>query len=116
MRPADRAGAGRLDEVDPDAAQAVVNQACLRALNVAQDTLTAGAALGEAASGLDPAQLDEAVRRLQPLQSRLDVDLAECRVVEVEAPALEGNSPSGTTGPAAGEPEVPEPGSPTPTG
>ncbi len=112
----DRSGAGGLDEVDPNAAQALVNQPCLRALNVAQDTLAAGAALGEAASVLDPAQLDEAVRRLQPLQSRLDVDLAACRVVEVEAPALGGSSPSGTGGPAAGEPEAPESGSATPTG
>ncbi len=96
--------AGGLGTLDPDAEQAVVNQACLRALNVAQDALAAGAALGEAAAVLDPAQLDEAVRRLQPLQSRLDVDLADCRVVEVEGPGRADSSPGGTPGPATATP------------
>ena len=37
--------------------------------------------LGEAAGELDAARLDEVVRRLQPLQDRLEENVAGCEVV-----------------------------------
>lgn len=95
-------GVGLDDALSSGADRAVVNQACLRALNVAQDALLAGEDLGVAAAALDPAQLDEAVGRLQPLQSRLDEDLAACRVVEVDEG--EGATPTGSTGAQTGAP------------
>ncbi|NEM08271.1 hypothetical protein [Geodermatophilus normandii] len=55
-----------------------VNAACLRAINAAQDIAAAVEDLGTAAAALDAAQLDEAIRRLQPLQERLQVDTAAC--------------------------------------
>lgn len=61
--------------------QVVVNSACLRAVNDAQDAYGAVNDLADAASSLNAARLDEIVRRLQPLQSRLQQDLRGCQVV-----------------------------------
>jgi hypothetical protein len=55
-----------------------VNAACLRAINAAQDIAAVVEDLGTAAAALDAAQLDEAIRRLQPLQERLQENTAAC--------------------------------------
>lgn len=57
-----------------------VNAACLRAINAAEDIAAAVEDLGTAASVLDAAQLDEVIRRLQPLQDRLQQNTAACEV------------------------------------
>ncbi|HEY5149448.1 MAG TPA: hypothetical protein VIJ23_06445 [Mycobacterium sp.] len=57
-----------------------VNDACLRAVNAAQDAYTALTDIGGAAKQLNAAQLDEIVRRLQPLQKSLQANLTACRV------------------------------------
>lgn len=62
-------------------AQVNVNDACLRAVNAAQDAYTALNQVGDAARQLNATRLDEIIRRLQPLQSRLRDDVRACRVV-----------------------------------
>lgn len=57
-----------------------VNDACLRAVNAAQDAHTALTDIGAAARQLNVAQLDEIVRRLQPLQKTLQANLTACRI------------------------------------
>ncbi|HEY6744345.1 MAG TPA: hypothetical protein VI357_01375 [Mycobacteriales bacterium] len=57
-----------------------VNAACLRAINDAQDTYGAIDDLADAARTLNAARLDEIIRRLQPLQRRLEQDLRDCQV------------------------------------
>lgn len=57
-----------------------VNAACLRAINAAEDIAAAVEDLGTAAAVLDAAQLDEVIRRLQPLQDRLQENTAACEV------------------------------------
>ncbi|RFU23258.1 hypothetical protein D0Z06_01020 [Geodermatophilus marinus] len=57
-----------------------VNNACLGALNAAQDAYLALDDLGRAAMDLDAARLDEVVRRLQPVQTQLEADLEACQV------------------------------------
>ena len=59
----------------------MVNDACLRALNAAQDIYAAVDDLGEAASQLNAARLDEVIRQLQPLQERLRGNIQDCHVV-----------------------------------
>lgn len=73
-----------------------VNEACLRAINAAQDIAAAVEDLGTAAAALDAAQLDEAIRQLQPLQERLQASTADCQVTET--PSTE---PAPTPSPAA---------------
>ncbi len=79
-----------------------VNEACLRAINAARDIGSAVEDLGAAAAALDTAQLDEAIRRLQPLQERLEENAATCETVG----AVSGED---VTGPSSG----PAPASPT---
>jgi hypothetical protein len=67
--PTSTAGPGDRVGIDP---------ACLRALNAAQDIAATADDLGAAAAALDAAQLDEVVRRLQPLQARLGESRAAC--------------------------------------
>lgn len=78
-----------------------VNEACLRAINAARDIATAVEDLGTAAAALDAAQLDEAIRRLQPLQDRLEANSATCETTgtasEEEAGAT-SSSPATPTG------------------
>ena len=81
-----------------------VDPACLRALNAASDIAGTVDDLGAAAAALDAAQLDEVVRRLQPLQERLEVNTAAC-----EATA---SVPTGTA-PPTGTPTPTAPASPT---
>lgn len=90
--------------VDPSSAPGAptgrveVNAACLRALNAAQDIAASVEDLGTAAAALDAAQLDEVVRRLQPLQARLQDSTAACEVTG-SSPA-EGAGPAGSATPA----------------
>ena len=80
------------------AAQFVVSGACLGAVNAAQDTLLLVDDVGRGVAELDAAALDETVRRLMPLQTRLENGLEDCRVaVEVSGGGLgepEGSAPS----------------------
>jgi hypothetical protein len=79
-----------------------VNEACLRAINAARDIGSVVEDLGTAAAALDTAQLDEAIRRLQPLQERLEQNSATCETVG----AVSGED---VTAPSS----VPAPASPT---
>ncbi|MCV2490369.1 hypothetical protein OF117_13455 [Geodermatophilus sp. YIM 151500] len=83
-------------------AQFVVNGPCLGAVNAAQDTFLVLDDLGRAAADLDAAALDEVVRRLIPLQDRLETGLDACRV-------------STEVGPGAAPPSDVAPGRPLPT-
>jgi len=64
----------------PVAAEARVNAACLRVINEAQDVSGVLSEMGEAVTDVDLQHLDELVRRLQPIQPRLERDLAACEV------------------------------------
>jgi hypothetical protein len=68
-----------------------VNAACLRAINAAQDIAATVDDLGAAAAALDAARLDEVIRRLQPLQQRLQENSADC---EVAGPPTGGRTPT----------------------
>ena len=89
---------------DEDAsARFVVSGACLRAVNAAQDTLSLLDDVGQAAAELDAATLDEIVRGLMPLQTRLQTGLEACQVAaEVSGGAGEPGSPSAD--PSSGAP------------
>ena len=69
-----------------------LNEACLRAINAAQDIAGTVEDLGAAAAVLDAAQLDEVIRRLQPLQERLQENTADCEAT--------GSVPTGTAAPS----------------
>ena len=97
-------------DLDPDAGPFQVNAPCLRAFNAAQDAYATMDDLGQAAAALDAAQLDEVVRRLQPLQQQLETELAACRVTAVDDPSDEESSPGATTSPR------PTAATPSPTG
>lgn len=71
-----------------------VNAACLRAINAAEDIAAAVEDLGSAAAVLDAAQLDEVVRRLQPLQDRLQENTAACEVTGSTPSESAGASPT----------------------
>ncbi len=88
----------------PVVAQAQVNAACLSVINEAQDTYTVLTDVGEAAAEVDLQQLDDIVRRLQPIEARLSQDLPNCQVdTSVQA---------GPTSSTAQQPTTPQP-SPT---
>ncbi len=90
----------------PVVAEARVNGACLSVINEAQDMYTVLTGLGQAVKAVDLQQLDDIVRRLQPIEARLGQDLQNCEVqTEVVNPP---------TGSAAPSPSTPQP-SPSPT-
>jgi hypothetical protein len=64
----------------PVVAEARVNAACLRVINQAQDVYRIISGLDDAAADVDLQRLDDIVRRLQPLEPRLERDLQACRV------------------------------------
>lgn len=82
-----------------------LNEACLRALNAAQDIAAAVEDLGAAAAALDAAQLDEVIRRLQPLQARLQENTAACD--STGSAPTETASPSPTPSPTPSAPASP---------
>ena len=73
-----------------------VNDACVRAINAAQDAFQAISELGDAARQFDVAKLDEIVRRLQPIQANLQNDIAACNVTTAVSASTPSTSP--TTG------------------
>jgi hypothetical protein len=64
----------------PVVAEARVNAACLRVINQAQDVYRIISGVDDAAADVDLQRLDDIVRRLQPLEPRLERDLQACRV------------------------------------
>jgi hypothetical protein len=85
--------------------KAEVNAACLRVINAAEDIYTILSGVDEAVRDVDLQQLDDIVRRLQPIQPRLERDLRDCRVdtsvVGGPSASAPGQPPTGpaTTGP-----------------
>ena len=82
-----------------------MNDACLRAVNAAQNALAAFQDIGEAARSFNAAELDSIIRRLQPLQSSLLDDVDACKVTTrlpngvTIASSLQGTpTPTPTTG------------------
>ena len=65
---------------NPVVAEARVNAACLAVINEAQDMYTVLTGLGQAVTDVDLQQLDDIVRRLQPIEARLGQDLQKCEV------------------------------------
>lgn len=100
-------------DLDPDAGPFQVNAPCLGAFNAAQDAYGTMDELGQAAGALDAAQLDEVVRRLQPLQRQLEADLDACRVTAVDDPAAVDPGLGATQAPAPTPAPPPVPSSPT---
>lgn len=91
----------------PVTAQARVNAACLRVINEAQDVYRILSGADEAVRDVDFQRLDDIVRRLQPVESRLERDLQECRVdTTIET--------SATARPASPIPTLPQPSPTTP--
>lgn len=64
----------------PVVAEARVNAACLAVINDAQDTYVVLTGVDQAVSDVDLQQLDDIVRRLQPIEARLGRNLQECKV------------------------------------
>lgn len=60
--------------------QIVVNDACLRAINEAQDAYNAINKIGDAVRDLNLTTLDDIIRQLQPLQGALRADVSGCHV------------------------------------
>ena len=82
---------------EPAAASAQVNAACLRVINHAQDIATILSEVGPAITAVNVQQLDDIVRRLQSIQTRLDVDLRDCKVnTEVNSTPTAAPSPLST--------------------
>jgi hypothetical protein len=85
----------------PVVAEARVNAACLSVINEAQDMYTVLTGLGQAVKDVDLQQLDDIVRRLQPIEARLGQDLQKC---EVQTDVV--TNPTGTPSP---QPSTPQP-------
>jgi hypothetical protein len=87
---------------EPAAASAQVNAACLRVINHAQDVATILSEVGPAITAVNLQQLDDIVRRLQSIQTRLEVDLRDCKVnAEVNSTPTAAPSPLSTVDPSA---------------
>jgi hypothetical protein len=82
----------------PATARALVNSACLRVINEAQDVYSILSQVDEAVTDVDLQVLDDLVRRLQPVESRLERDLAEC---DVDTEVTGGGSPTPEPSPAS---------------
>lgn len=86
------------------AAEARVNDACLRVINDALDVQRALAGVGDAATDVDLQRLDDIVRQLQPVEPRLAENLANCSVSASAAdpvPSVPPATPSDTPSPTA---------------
>lgn len=77
--------------------QVAVNQACLRAINAAQDIYGRLDALGTAVRQFNAARLDEVIQQLEPLQNRLRQSLGDCDVSARLPGGLTGGSSSAAT-------------------
>ena len=92
----------------PAAASAQVNAACLRVINHAQDIATILGEAGPAITAVNLQQLDDIVRRLQSIQTRLEVDLRDCKVnAEVGGTPTAKPSPLSTVGSSASPTPLP---------
>lgn len=78
------------------AAEARVNAACLRVINEAQDVYQVLGDVGDAATEVDLRRLDDLVQRLQPVEPRLEADLANCSVDTSVTDPAPGSPPPGT--------------------
>ena len=93
---------------EPAAASAQVNAACLRVINHAQDISTILSEVGPAVTAVNLQQLDDIVRRLQSIQTRLEVDLRDCKVnAEVSGTPTAVPSPLSTVEPSASPAPLP---------
>lgn len=91
-------------------AQAQVNAACLSVINSAQDVYSILSDTEEAVTEVDLRRLDDMVRRLDPIQQRLETDLPACEIT-----TSAGSSPGPSTGPspqATGDASQPAAGTP----
>lgn len=88
----------------PVTAEARVNAACLRVINEAQDVVRVLSGADQAVSDVDLQRLDDIVRRLQPIDTRLQRDLRACRV---DTSIAAGS----TARPASPIPTMPQPSS-----
>lgn len=86
----------------PVVVEARVNAACLRVINEAQDVVRILSGVDEAAADVDLLQMDDIVRRLQPVEARLQRDLQQCRV-DTSTPSDPSAAPS------ASVPTMPQP-------
>ena len=82
-------------------AEVVVNQACLRAVNAAQDVYGDIGDLADAARQLNAARLDQVIRDLEPLQARLRQGLEACSVVTRLPDTGSGVPATTTAGPSS---------------
>ena len=96
VSPPATSGASTGTETAALTAQVTVNDACVRAINAAQDAFQAISELGEAARQLDNAKQDTIIRRLPPIQANLQNDLAACNVTTAVSASTPSTSP--TTG------------------
>lgn len=80
----------------PVAAEARVNAACLRVINEAESITGVLVNVPGATREVDLQQLDDLVRRLQPLQPRLQQDLRDCKVSADVPDQSAGPTPTGT--------------------
>ncbi|WP_346620249.1 hypothetical protein [Blastococcus montanus] len=87
-------------------AEITVNEACLRVVNETQDLVDVIEGLGSSAADLDIAGVDQSIRRLQPLETRLRADLAACEA-DTDLPA--DLSPTPDTGEPADDTADPAP-------
>ncbi len=90
----------------PVLTDARVNAACLAVINSAQDVYLVLTDVGPAAEEVDLQRLDDIVRRLQPIETRLGQDLGNCQVTTA------GSEP--TDAPSEAQPTS-NPPQPTPT-
>jgi len=90
----------------PVVAEARVNAACLAVINEAQDIYTVLSGLDQAITDVDMQQLDDIVRRLQPIQARLGPDLQRCQVdTGIVTNPTESTAPESSTP----QPSTPQP-------
>ncbi len=102
---------------------AQVNEACLRVINDAQDLSSILTGINELGPDVDLERIDRLVRRLQPVEPRLNRDLAECEVdTSIARSPTPSSSASGRSASASPTPSATgssasgaSPSSPTPT-
>lgn len=107
---------------NPVVAEARVNAACLSVINGAQDMYNILTGVDEAVRDVDLQQLDDIVRRLQPIEARLGQDLPNCRVetdVVPPTPSAPPTEPTASAPPTeptvTAAPTEPSPVPPTPS-
>ena len=66
----------------------------VRAINASQDAYQAITELGDAAKQLGIARLDAIVRRLQPIQTNLQNDIAACNITTKVSASAPSTSPT----------------------